>query len=292
MKQSVRKIVNVFFKKTVPPRGCFLISFFGKIRKMYLLFIFLFGLFIGSFLNALLYRLDKEESVLKGRSFCPSCRHTLAWFDLIPVLSWLYLKGKCRYCGKKISVQYLAVEVSTAFLFALAFLRFEPSGFFNFLIFSYYLALICFLIVIFIYDLRTYLILDKVIYPAILFVLFFKIFFVFQDYLENTLLVDLMSALGAAGFFFFLVVITKGQGMGMGDVKLAFFMGLLLGWPQIIVALFLSFFVGSVVGVGLVSLNKKGWKSQVPFGPFLAGATILMIFYGNYLTNLGISLII
>ncbi|PIZ87448.1 MAG: prepilin peptidase, partial [Candidatus Nealsonbacteria bacterium CG_4_10_14_0_2_um_filter_40_15] len=122
--------------------------------------VFIFGLIAGSFLNCVIYRLEQGQSFLKGRSYCPLCKHTLSWQDLVPVLSFLFLRGKCRYCRQKISLQYPLVELATGILFVLIFLFA-----FNFL---YYLIMGCFLIIIFVYDLKHYIIPDSVIYPAIL----------------------------------------------------------------------------------------------------------------------------
>ena len=126
---------------------------------VFYLFVFLFGLAAGSFLNCLIYRLEKNESFLKGRSYCPHCHHTLTWKDLIPILSFLILKGKCRYCGKKISWQYPLVEFFTAFTFLLIWVNFYAiAQMFNLF---FYLIISCLLIVIFVYDLSIILFLIK-----------------------------------------------------------------------------------------------------------------------------------
>ena len=126
--------------------------------------VFIFGLIVGSFLNCVVYRLEQDSSFLGGRSFCPLCKHKLSWRDLIPVFSFLILKGKCRYCQQKISWQYPLVELVTGFLFFLVFhyTRYDIPYI------VYGLIITAFLIIIFVYDLKHYLIPDKVIYPAIL----------------------------------------------------------------------------------------------------------------------------
>jgi len=234
--------------------------------------IFIFGLAIGSFLNVVIFRLGTNESILVGRSHCPKCGAILKWYDLIPALSFLIQKGKCRYCEKKISFQYPIVEIITGFLFILILSKFGLDS-----LITYYLLLIsCFLIVIFVYDLKNYLILDKIVFPAIIIVLFYQI-------LMGNFLNPFLSALLASGFFLSLVLISKGKWMGMGDVKFAILMGLILGWPNILLALFLSFFSGAIIGIVLILFGKKGLKSQIPFGPFLVGSTILIMLYGEYL---------
>ena len=234
--------------------------------------VLLFGLTAGSFLNCVVYRLENNQSFLTGRSFCPKCKHVLAWYDLMPVLSFLLLGGKCRHCQKKISFQYPLVEIAVALLFLAIFYYRLP-------VFSYFLSL--FLIVIFIYDLKHYLILDKVIYPAIGLTLIYDL--LRFDLFTNWNL--LISAIGASGFFLLIVLASRGKWMGVGDIKLAFLMGLILGWPNILVALFFAFFSGATIGVGLVLAQRKSFKSEVPFGPFLVAGTLVAMFYGQALIN-------
>lgn len=245
--------------------------------------IFVFGLIIGSFLNCLIYRLEVnelrsflrfaspcsarvvDESPLREKSYCPKCKHNLKWQDLIPVLSFFILKGKCRYCFQRISWQYPLVELFTGIIFLLIFYFQLPL---------FYFLISSFLIVIFVYDLRHYLILDQVIYPAIIIAGIF-----------NFELFSILSAFGAATFFLFLVLITKGKGMGIGDIKLAFLMGLILGWPKILIALFLAFFFGAIIGSGLIFFQRKTLKSEIPFAPFLVTATFVALFWGEKIIN-------
>ena len=243
-------------------------------------FIFLFGLCIGSFLNCLVYRLEEEKS-LKGRSFCPHCKHALSWLDLFPVLSYLFLKGKCRYCRKSISIQYPLVELATGLIFLLIFsYKFEISNFLN-LLFLLYIA--GSLIAIFIYDLKHYIIPDKVLFPAIAAALVYDLIS-WQHILNN-----LLAVVIASGFFLAIFLISKGKWMGFGDVKLAVLMGLLLGFPNVLAALFLAFFFGAIIGVILMAFpfgsaqgrQKKSLKSEIPFGPFLIIGTFLTMFCGN-----------
>ena len=232
-------------------------------------FIFLFGLAVGSFLNCIIYRLEENKSFLRGRSYCPYCKHTLNWQDLIPIFSFLLLKGRCRYCKKHISLQYPLVELTTGFLFVLCFLFHVP----------YFIFIIApFLIVIFVYDFKHYVILDKVIYPAIVIAAVFN----FTNWL---------SALGSALFFLAIVLVSRGKWMGIGDIKLAFLMGLILGWPNILVALFLAFMIGAIIGMGLILSGKKSLKSEVPFGPFLVTGTLIALFWGQLIIDWYFSLL-
>ena len=255
------------------------------------IFIFLFGLAVGSFLNCAIYRLENNQSFLKGRSFCPHCKHQLGFWDLMPVLSFLCLRGKCHYCKKRISIQYPLVELATGLLFLLIFNyqfsisnEFSISNFQNLLVIGYWLLVSSFLVIIFVYDLKHYIIPDKVIYPAIIIALIFNFqFLIFNQF--SIFKFSILSAMGAASFFAAIVAISRGKWMGIGDIKLAFLMGLLLGFPNIAVALFLAFFLGAIIGVGLIMLGKKTMKSEVPFGPFLIIGTLVALLWGQELIN-------
>ncbi len=235
--------------------------------------IFILGLSVGSFINAIIYRLKKKKPISFDRSHCPYCRVSLKWPDLIPIVSFILLSGKCRYCRKKISFQYPLVELMTGLLFLMTFYSFGYS-----LITFYYLTIISLLIIIFVYDLKYYLIPDKIVYPAVI-IAFLYLFF------EKDFISHFLSAILASGFFLLLVLVSKGKWMGLGDVKLAFLMGLILGWPGILIALFISFFSGAVIGLTLIVLGKKKMKSEIPFGPFLAGSTVLVIFLNQCLID-------
>jgi len=254
---------------------------------MSLLFIFIFGLIMGSFLNCLIYRLGIKKGFLFGRSFCPKCRHELKWKDLIPVLSFSFLKGECRYCKKKISWQYPLVELGTAVLFVLTFHYWYPfSNLYSFITFAYLIISVCFLIIIFVYDLKHFLILDKIIFPTIFVSLVYNIFNI-NDLFFNIL----PAAVGASLFFFFIFLASKGKWLGFGDVKLAFFLGLLLGFPNILVGLFLSFFIVFIIGVGLIILKGKNLKTEVPFAPFLVIGTFIALFWGEKILDWYLSFI-
>jgi prepilin signal peptidase PulO-like enzyme (type II secretory pathway) len=254
--------------------------------------VFLFGLTVGSFLNCVIYRLGTGESFLKGRSHCPHCKHTLSWQDLIPIFSFLILKGKCRYCHQKISIQYPLIELATAILFTLIIHYTFP----NFLLSTFYLLLSSFLIVIFVYDLKHYIIPDKVIYPAIAIALIFNFkFLIFNQFSPKESLwlptgqaifkYAILSAVLAAAFFLFIFLISRGKWLGFGDVKLGFLMGLFLSFPKILVSLFFAYLIGAIIGIGLILAKKKTLKSEVPFGPFLVTGTFIALFWGNQLIN-------
>jgi len=246
--------------------------------------ILLFGLCVGSFLNVVICRLKTKESIFIGRSHCPQCRTVLKWYDLIPVLSFLIQKGKCRYCNKKISLQYPLVEIATGLLFLLVFYKFWNLGFgiWNILVLCFMVYVLCSLIIIFVYDLKHYIIPDKIVYPAIIVSgIWYLVSGIFIQNTKYEILNTILAAFIASGFFLCLVLVSKGKWMGLGDVKLAFLMGLVLGWPNILLALFLSFFSGAIVGVGLIMFHKKGFKSEIPFGPFLSASTVFALLYGS-----------
>lgn len=257
---------------------------------------FLFGLVAGSFLNCLIYRLEIGAGFPFGRSYCPKCKHTLSWQDLIPVLSFLLLKARCRYCREPISSQYPLVEITTGMLFVLVLnyeLRIMNYGFFNFdnilnILFLFLVS--CFLLIVFVYDLKHYIIPDEIIYPAIITALIFNFqFLIFNEF--SIFQFSILSAIGASGFFLLIVLASKGKWMGMGDVKLAFFMGLILGWPNILIALFIAFLIGAIIGLGLILAGRKTLKSEVPFGPFLVAGTFAAVFWGEGLINWYLNLI-
>jgi len=271
---------------------------------MFLLFIFLLGLAIGSFLNVAIYRLKSKESVLFGYSHCVQCKHKLIWYDLIPVLSFILTRGKCRYCGKKISWQYPGVELVTALLFTLiVYKQFNNLAVQQFDLLLYCsIAILLFyasaLIVVFVYDLKHNIIPDKIVIPgiivAILGNLLFDFLYSFKNYhifsgelllLNYKSISGLIAAFVAGGFFYLLVAVSKGHWMGGGDVKLALFMGFILGWPNILVGLFCAFISGAIIGLVLISLKRKTIKSQIPFGPFLCVSTIVAMLYGSQIVN-------
>ncbi|MBI3631500.1 MAG: prepilin peptidase [Candidatus Staskawiczbacteria bacterium] len=245
-------------------------------------FVFLFGISIGSFLNCVVYRIEKNQSFLKGRSYCPKCKHNLSWLDLIPIFSFLFFRGNCRHCHKKISWQYPIVEILTAAIFLLIF-NFAISNFINnvlilkFLNLGFLFYIVSSLIIISVYDLKHYIIPDKVLYPCIAIVFLYQLIFSFRFLNFNSL----WAGLSVAAFFLFIFLVSGGRWMGFGDVKLAFFMGLFLGYPNILVAMFLAFFLGAIIGVGLIIFGSKNIKSEVPFGPFLITGTFLALLWGQ-----------
>ncbi|MDD5689977.1 MAG: prepilin peptidase [Caldisericia bacterium] len=244
-----------------------------------IIFIFVLGLIVGSFLNCVILRTYKGESFIVGRSYCPKCKHDLKPWDLIPVLSYLILRGKCRYCGNKISFQYPLVELSTAIIFSFVYLQ---VGLTSEMI--YLLAIMAIFIVIFVYDLKYYIIPDKFVFSGI-------ILSAIWVFLTGDILITFASAIGASLFFFLIWFFSKGLAMGFGDVKLAFLIGLLLGWPNVIVGLFLGFFFGAIIGTISLLINQKNLKSEIPFAPFLLSGAFVALFWGDKIVQWYLSLI-
>lgn len=242
--------------------------------------LFIFGLIVGSFLNVVIFRLDKNKSFLGGRSVCLNCGKKIAWYDNLPLLSFVILGGRCRFCKKNISWQYPLVELATAIIFAWFYWQFGLSlKFFALIIFS------CFLLVIFIYDLKHYLILDKVVIPAMVVALLFNLCLglSFKDLI--------LGGLIGGSFFAIQYYVSKGKWVGGGDIRLGILMGLMLGWKFLLVALFLAYLLGAGVGLVLIVLNKKKMSSQIPFGPFLVLATLITLVYGQHLISWYFSLL-
>lgn len=251
---------------------------------MEIFFIFMFGLAIGSFLNAVIYRLEIGDSVAKGRSRCPKCGHILSWYELIPLISFAIQRGRCRNCKEKISWQYPIVEFFTAALFLFAFLNFDfykgPTFVEDIVALVYMLAVFSFLVLIFVFDFKHYIIPNIAVYSIIAIAFFYNLIFN-----SGSMLFHILAAVVVSGFFLFLFLISSGKWIGMGDVKYGIFMGLFLGWPAAVVGLFLSYIIGAIVGVIMISLKKKGLKSEIPFGPFLIIGAIIAYFYSGQILS-------
>lgn len=245
------------------------------------LVVFMVGLIFGSFLNSVVYRMKDLMSIFSERSHCPHCKKEIKWYDLVPLFSYIALRGKCRSCSRKIYWQYPLIELATALIFLMLYLNFGIS------VYSVTLMMISlFLIPIFVYDLYYQIIPDLMMIPSILvWVVVWIGMTVFGYSLGTSFLDCLWGALIASAFIGFLVLITKGKGMGMGDIKLVFLLGFILGWPNILVGLISSFILGAVVGIFLVINNTKKMKSSIPFGPFLIAGFYFSLLYAEKVIN-------
>jgi len=239
---------------------------------VFTIFSFILGTLIGSFLNCVIYRLETKKSFIRGRSFCPHCKHPLSFLELIPLFGFFYLKGRCRYCHQRISFWYPFVEFITGILFFLAFKKFSSFGFITLI---YYWIIFSFFILIFVFDAKYYLIPDKIVYPPIIISLIFNLF------LSPNFLLSFLSGVMISGFFFLIFFISQGKWIGFGDIKLGFLIGLVSGFPNFLIAFFFSFFFGAIIGIGLILLKKKTLRSELPLGPFLVTGGLIAVFIGE-----------
>lgn len=266
------------------------------------LLIFVLGIVIGSFLNVVIDRLPRGESLVKRRSHCEHCNKQLAWFDLIPLVSYILLHGRCRHCKKVISKYYITVEFLTGISFVLTIftiigqnIDLLAEG--RFLITAgYILFVVSTLIAIFFIDYKYGIIPFKVVFAAVIVtcVWFFLLPFLhftsrelgFLILEKNYFINYLASGLCAFAFFLFLFLITKGRGLGFGDVVYVFFMGFILGFPKVILALYIAFLTGAVGSLILVMIGRKKIRGgTIPFGPFLTFGTLISLLWGQFLLD-------
>jgi leader peptidase (prepilin peptidase)/N-methyltransferase len=267
-----------------------------------LLVFFAFGLAIGSFLNVVIFRYDGEQPLfsftgLGGRSHCMRCKTQLKWYDLVPVFSFIFLRGKCRACGKHISFQYPFVELVTACAFLLPVLFFYPHYSFPLmhphaaLMPALWLPVIAFMIILAVVDMRLMLIPDETVVGLSLVGLalssygdsFLGAYAAVFPQFAHPFLGHLAGAAFGLASLGLIVFLSRGRAMGMGDVKLAGAMGLIIGFPDIVFALALSFLIGGIWSAGLLALRSgRGattMKTMVPFGPFMVAGFFIHIFY-------------
>ncbi len=228
--------------------------------------------------------MESGAKITKGRSKCPNCGKVLGIWELIPVCSYLIQKGRCKGCGWAIPLQYLALEIVTAaiFVFAVSMNSVASGGdgcldFFATCVSAKALRDIVFasaLIVVFVYDLKHKLIPDAAVIPGFLFA------FVWNLAAGTSVKFILSGVLLGGGFFLLQYLLSKGKWIGEGDIRLGAMMGAILGFPGIVLALFLSYIIGAVISLGLVALKLADMKSAVPFGTFLALGTAISLFYG------------
>jgi len=242
----------------------------------------LLGLAVGSFLNLCIDRLPQDKSIVRPGSHCDSCNQRLKAIDLVPVLSYLWLRGRCRYCGARIPLRSPFVEFGAAAVFAFLAWHYGLSRELAFA--AVYAAIF---IVIFVIDLEQKLILNVVVFPAMLLAFAFSFFWGgYQEFWPKVGPGFVLSALmgGAVGFLLMLLpyLITRGRGMGYGDVKLAALIGLMSGFPLVVVALLVGIVAGGVVAIFLLlSRLVKSRKAAIPYGPFLAVGAMVALLWGD-----------
>lgn len=250
-------------------------------ESLFAIIIFIIGLLIGSFLNVCIYRIPKEESIAFPPSHCSSCGSNIKPYDLIPVISWILLRGKCRNCSEKISMRYPLVELTTAILFLLTYFQYGVT-----IYLARYLLLIPFLIIIAMIDYDTMEVYATTTWCAIAVgVIFLGVNFYFQE----PVITYIYGGLLGAGTITFIILLTKlilgTEGMGWGDVEICGLCGLFLGFKLALMMMFFSFIIGGIIGVYLLRFKKKNGRAEMPFGPSIIIATFLMMIWGDKILN-------
>jgi len=236
---------------------------------------FIFGAILGSFLNVCIFRLPEGKSIVSPSSYCPNCRHSISFYDNIPVLSFLLLGGKCRKCRHPIPIRYPLVEILAGLLSLALFLKFGLStDYFVYLTFSLSLVVVTFI------DMQHRLIPDVITLPGIVLGVTASLF------LQGVSFIDSIIGVAFGGGFLFLVAagyyrLTKKEGMGGGDIKLLAMIGAFLGWKSVLLTIFIGSSFGSLVGLTIMAAKGKDRKYAIPFGPFLAIGAIISLFWGG-----------
>jgi len=241
------------------------------------LMVFGFGLIWGSFFNVCIWRMPREESIVRGRSHCPHCSATIPWFHNVPVLAYLWLLGKCHQCRAKISPEYPLVELASGALFVLSYLRFgfTPMGFSAALLSSM-------LLVLSVIDLHHKIIPDEISLSGI------AIGFFLCFWTQHITWIDSLIGILIGGGIFYAIAagyekITGREGLGGGDIKLLGMIGAWLGYESVPLVILISSVLGSVVGITLMIIQRKSAKTEIPFGPFLSLATLIDLYFGPFI---------
>jgi leader peptidase (prepilin peptidase)/N-methyltransferase len=236
------------------------------------------GLIVGSFLNVCIYRLPRRESINWPGSHCTACNRPLSWYENVPVISWLVLRGRCRTCGERISIIYPLVELITCVLFVAGYVIYGWTP-----MLAVRLAFACAMVVLFAIDLRHHLLPNVITVPGIV------IGFLLSLFLPPGWKASLIGLIAGGGVLF---AIAEGyyrlrgvEGLGMGDVKMLSMIGAFLGWKLMLVTLILGSFAGSLIGVGVIALGRGGMKAALPFGTFLAVGALTAAVVGDPLVE-------
>lgn len=247
------------------------ITFFPVL--LYYIIIFLFGAALGSFINVIVWRTHESLPIMNARSICPGCREQIRLYDNIPIVSFLWLRGRCRQCQGAISRQYPLVELWMGFAFLIAYRASLMTGAGFFLRDA---AIIFFLTIIFLYDFRYGEILDRFTLVPATTLFFFSWYFHWQS--ASSMLI---GAVVGAGFFLAQYLASRGQWIGGGDIRLGVFMGVILGFPAIIMALLFAYILGAIISAVFLILKKKTMTDATPFGTYLTVGTVIAMIWGN-----------
>lgn len=253
-----------------------------------IIFVAVFGIIIGSFLNVCIYRIPRKGHIVFPPSHCTNCKSKLRCWDLIPILSYVLLKGRCRYCGDKISLRYPAIEILTAVLFEFIYFRYGMS--IEFLI---YLLIVCILIIMSFIDIEHMIIPNRIVIVALLgggCLFIYNALYPMEIYLDNYWWNPLLGMVVGSGFLLIVsclgsLVYKSEEVIGMGDVKILAPIGIFLGWRITIVALYLSVILAGIASLTLILLGYKKRKSRVVLGPFIGMGTFIAIIYGQQILN-------
>ncbi len=240
----------------------------------------LFGLIFGSFLNVVIYRVPLRKSIVSPGSYCPKCNHAVRFYDNIPVISYILLRGKCRYCKTRISMIYPIVELFTSFSFYLAWISFGTQLVYT--IFS--LIFLCLIISLALIDLKHMILPDEMTIGGSV------VFFIYSFFNPNlSTLNGILTGIGAFvifwGIYIFYLKVRKMEGLGQGDIKMVLLLGLFLGVDKFIVTLLIASFLGLIVGIVVIIIKKKNFQYALPFGTFLSIGGYISLFWGDYILS-------
>lgn len=287
-------------------KGSDIRPFFVIIVLMIIVVLSLLGLCLGSFVNALVWRVHQQSlpvskrpkktdlSIRKGRSVCTHCHHKLEAGDLIPVISWIALRGRCRYCHKPISWQYPVVELSTAVMFIVSYL-FWPSDLNTFgdtVVLGFWLAIVVSLMALVVYDFRWMLLPNRIM----VYTLYLAVFYIVSNVLVSSdyslISQSILASIVGGGLFMGLFYMSNGKWIGGGDVKLGFVLGLIAGTPLFAcLMLFFASLLGTFFALPTILLGSKSLKTKIPFGPFLIAGCFVAVLFGQQITDYYIELI-
>jgi len=263
-----------------------------------IIIIFLFGLCIGSFINAFVFRHHENKSskyknanlsIVSGRSICPNCKHQLSAIDLVPVFSWIFLGGKCRYCKNKISPQYPVVEILTAIFFLISFIDW-PYGFsvFGWVEFILWLLILTNFIILSVYDFKWLILPNKIVFFLSIVGIIEVAMISFSNHKDYLSFIGSLLAGGLLfGFFYILFQLSSGKWIGGGDVKIAFVLGVIAITPiNAMVLIFIASVLGTFFSLPSITLKKRKLNSHIPFGPFLILATFIVFIYSSNIQSI------
>ena len=243
-----------------------------------IIFIFILGLIMGSFANVCIYRMPRDLSIIKPNSHCTNCNSFIKWYDNIPVISYIFLKGKCRNCGSKISFIYPAIELSCGLLFLLMYFLFG----FSYMLFPFCIYVFS-LLVVTVIDFDFQIIPDEISFLLItvgLLTSFFNV--MLGDTILHRILNSFLGFVVGGGSLLLVAIVGKWifgkDAMGGGDIKMMAGIGCFIGWDKVLFAIFIACVLGSIFGIFMMILKKIGRKQEIPFGPYLAAASLLVLF--------------